>query len=331
MAVFTPIELSDIANWIAAEFAIGKATAVRGIQGGIENSNFFLDTEKNGIKEEYVLTLFERLNAAQLPYYLELMRHLANKGISVPKPIANHAGTILFELKSKPAAIVTKLPGTSRMQPTSTHCAMVGEMLAKMHLAGADFNAHQPNLRSLLWWRETVPKVLPHLATEQKALLLDELDFQERFFASPQYLNLPEGASHCDLFRDNVLFEGEGTQERLGGFFDFYFAGTDKWLFDLAVTINDWCLEEDGALDLNRAKALLGAYQTVRPLSTDELQSGPAMLRAAALRFWISRLWDFYLPRDAHMLIPHDPKHFERILLNRRNPTITPVFSGPHS
>lgn len=331
MAVFTPIELRDIANWIAAEFAIGKATAVRGIQGGIENSNFFLDTEKNGTKEEYVLTIFERLSAGQLPYYLELMRHLANKGISVPKPIANHAGAILFELKSKPAAIVTKLPGVSRMQPTSAHCAMVGEMLAKMHLAGADFRDHQPNLRSLPWWRETVPKVLPHLAAAQTALLLDELEFQEDFFASPQYQKLPEGASHCDLFRDNVLFEGEGAKERLGGFFDFYFAGTDKWLFDLAVTINDWCLEEDGALELNRTKALLSAYQSIRPLSADELQSGPAMLRAAALRFWISRLWDFYLPRDAHMLTPHDPKHFERILLNRRNPTITSAFFGSHS
>ena len=328
MAVFTSIELSDIADWISKDFAIGQAKAIRGIQGGIENSNFFLDTELRGSSQEYVLTIFERLNAVQLPYYLQLMRHLANKGIPVPKPIPNHAGIILFELKSKPAAIVSKLPGVSRMEPNPSQCVMVGAMLAKMHLAGASFDGDQPNLRSLPWWRETVPKVLPHLSTEQNMLLTDELHFQEVFFASPQYQHLPAGASHCDLFRDNVLFEGEGSQERLGGFFDFYFAGTDKWLFDLAVTINDWCLAADGGLDTERTSALLGAYQSIRPLSADELQSSPAMLRAAALRFWISRLWDFYLPRNAQMLTPHDPKHFERILLHRRNPATTSVFFG---
>lgn len=327
MAVFTPVELSDISEWISTDFDIGEASAVRGIQGGIENSNFFLDTTNARGPNEYVLTIFERLSAAQLPYYLELMRHLADKGIPVPKPIANHAGTILFALKNKPAAIVSKLAGASCMQPTATHCAMVGAMLAKMHLAAADFSGHQPNLRSLSWWRETVPAILPHLSAEQKTLLVDEMAFQEGFFASAAYRMLPEGASHCDLFRDNVLFEGQGPGLQLGGFFDFYFAGTDKWLFDLAVTINDWCLLEGGALDSSRAQALVDAYQSVRPLSPDELASIPAMLRAAALRFWISRLWDFYLPRDAQMLTPHDPAHFERILRSRRQSTAGNVFS----
>ena len=327
MAVFTPLELSDVSEWIAADFDIGAVTAVRGIQGGIENSNFFLDTANARGPNEFVLTIFERLTAAQLPYYLELMRHLAEKGIPVPKPIAHHAGTILFALKGKPAAIVSKLPGASCMQPTATHCAMVGAMLAKMHLAAADFSAHQPNLRSLGWWRETVPAILPHLNAEQSALLVDEMGFQEAFFASAAYRGLPEGASHCDLFRDNVLFEGQGSNLRLGGFFDFYFAGTDKWLFDLAVTINDWCLLEGGALDASRTQALVDAYQAVRPLSQDEQSSVAAMLRAAALRFWISRLWDFYLPRDAQMLTPHDPTHFERILRSRRQSMSGNVFS----
>ena len=312
MAVFTPVELSDISEWISADFDIGVASAVRGIQGGIENSNFFLDTNNERGPNEFVLTVFERLSAAQLPSYLELMRHLAEKGIPVPKPIANHAGAILFALKGKPAAIVSKLAGASCMQPSSAHCAMVGSMLAKMHLAGADFAQHQPNLRSLGWWRETVPAILPHLSDDQRSLLVDEMAFQEAYRA------LPEGASHCDLFRDNVLFEGQGSAMRLGGFFDFYFAGTDKWLFDLAVTINDWCFLEGGALDSGRMQALLDAYQSVRPLSPDELTSITAMLRAAALRFWISRLWDFYLPRDAQMLTLHDPSHFERILRSRR-------------
>lgn len=323
MAVFTPIELRDISDWISQDFDIGHAAEIRGIHGGIENSNFFLDTTKDGQKHEYVLTIFERLSAEQLPYYLELMRHLANKGIPVPKPIENHQGEILFSLKDKPAAIVTKLPGLSRLQPEANHCAMVGEMLAKMHLAGKDFPKSQENLRSLGWWQQTIPSVLPHLNSSQKDLLTHELSTQEDFFASSDYDRLPQGASHCDLFRDNVLFDPQSNDpkmDQLGGFFDFYFAGTDKWLFDLAVTANDWCLAQNKQdLDPERLNALLSAYQSVRPLTPEEQSNWILMLRAAALRFWVSRLWDFYLPRDAQMLTPHDPTHFERILLSRRS------------
>ena len=324
MAVFTSIELKDISHWIAEDFKIGQAGEIRGIHGGIENSNFFLDTLKNGKKEEYVLTIFERLSAQQLPYYLELMRHLANKGIPVPKPIENRKGEILFSLKGKPAAIVSKLPGLSRLQPEAKHCSMVGEMLAKMHLAGKDFSRTQENLRSLGWWQKTIPLVLPHLNTSQKDLLTHELAIQEDFFSSAAYDTIPQGASHCDLFRDNVLFDPQGSnnpaKDQLGGFFDFYFAGTDKWLFDLAVTANDWCLADNKQdLDPVRLDSLMKAYQSVRPLTKEEQASWPLMLRAAALRFWVSRLWDFYLPRDAQMLTPHDPTHFERILLSRRS------------
>jgi homoserine kinase type II len=324
MAVFTPIELDEISNWISQDFEIGQATEIRGIHGGIENSNFFLNTDLNGKKQEFVLTIFERLSAEQLPYYLELMRHLAIQGIPVPKPIENKQGQILFSLKGKPAAIVSKLPGLSRLQPEASHCALVGAMLAKMHLAGKDFPKTQENLRSLAWWQKTVPLVLPHLDTEQKELLSHELKSQEQFFSSAQYASLPQGASHCDLFRDNVLFDpghaSDTSKDQLGGFFDFYFAGTDKWLFDLAVTANDWCLADNKQdLDPDRLSALLSAYQSVRPLTENEQASWSMMLRAAALRFWISRLWDFYLPRDAQMLTPHDPKHFERILLSRHS------------
>ena len=323
MAVFTPIEIEDISQWLTQDFDIGQANAIRGIHGGIENSNFFLDTIKDGKKQEYVLTIFERLSAQQLPFYLELMRHLANKGVPVPKPIENKQGEILFTLKGKPAAIVTKLPGLSRLQPEANHCALVGEMLAKMHLAGKDFPKSQENLRSLAWWQKTIPQVLAHLNTSQKELITHELKTQEEFFSSGTYDGLPQGASHCDLFRDNVLFDPKGadiSQDALGGFFDFYFAGTDKWLFDIAVTANDWCLADNKQdLDPARLNAFMKAYQTVRPLTTDEKTSWPLMLRAAALRFWVSRLWDFYLPRDAQMLTPHDPTHFERILLSRRS------------
>ena len=324
MAVFTPIELSEISPWISQHFNIGEATDIRGIHGGIENSNFFLDTIQKGKTQEYVLTIFERLSAEQLPYYLELMRHLANKGIPVPKPIENHQGEILFSLKGKPAAIVSKLPGISRLQPAAKHCALVGEMLAKMHLAGKDFPQSQENLRSLGWWQQTIPLVLPHVNSSQKGLLTNELATQEAFFASSNYDALPQGASHCDLFRDNVLFDPNSSndprEDQLGGFFDFYFAGTDKWLFDLAVTVNDWCLADNKqGLDLARCDALLQAYQAIRPLTKEEHAGWPLMMRAAALRFWVSRLWDFYLPRNAQMLTPHDPSHFEHILLSRRS------------
>jgi homoserine kinase type II len=323
MAVFTPINLEDISQWITQDFDIGQASEIRGIHGGIENSNFFLDTIKDGKKQEYVLTIFERLSAEQLPFYLEFMRHLANKGVPVPKPIENKQGQILFTLKGKPAAIVTKLPGLSRLQPEANHCALVGEMLAKMHLAGKDFPKSQENLRSLAWWQKTIPQVLSHLNTSQKELITHELKTQEEFFSSGAYDGLPQGASHCDLFRDNVLFDPKGSNtsnDQLGGFFDFYFAGTDKWLFDVAVTANDWCLADNKEdLDPVCLDAFMKAYQSVRPLTKEEQASWPLMLRAAALRFWVSRLWDFYLPRDAQMLTPHDPTHFERILLSRRS------------
>jgi homoserine kinase type II len=324
MAVFTPIELHEISPWISNDFNIGEASAIRGIHGGIENSNFFLDTIQDGKKQEYVLTIFERLSAQQLPYYLELMRHLANQGIPVPKPIENKQGDILFSLKGKPAAIVSKLPGVSRLAPEAKHCALVGEMLAKMHLAGKSFSRTQENLRSLGWWQKTIPLVLPHLNTSQKELLTHELAVQEEFFSSAVYDGLPQGASHCDLFRDNVLFDtksaSDTSDDELGGFFDFYFAGTDKWLFDLAVTVNDWCLADNKQdLDPTRFDALMQAYQAVRPLTQGEQANWLLMARAAALRFWVSRLWDFYLPRDAQMLTPHDPTHFERILLSRRS------------
>jgi homoserine kinase type II len=325
MAVFTPLTLSEIAPRIQNEFKIGKAVALNGIHGGIENSNFFLDCTSDEVSH-YVLTIFERLSFTQLPYYLEFMLHLANQGISVPRPIANRAGQLLFELKGKPAAIVTKLIGQSVLTPLAQHCDAVGAELAKMHLAGQSFTPSQANLRSLPWWQETVPLVLPYLDSSQKELLLSEMRFQEAFFQSAVYQSLPAGPCHCDLFRDNVLFTTHTAQQSLGGFFDFYFAGNDKWLFDLAVTANDWCLEEpfangSGALNRDRLHALLASYIAVRPLSTGEEESWSAMLRAAALRFWISRLWDFYLPRNAQMLTAHNPSHFEQILRNRRHTT----------
>ena len=290
---------------------LGNLLALTGIQGGIENTNYFVSCEGG----EFVLTLFERLSAEQLPFYLYLMQHLARHGIPVPDPQANaHTGAVLHEVCGKPAAIVQRLAGKSQLAPQPVHCAAVGDMLARMHLAGRSYERQQPNLRGLPWWNDTVPLVLPHLDSQAAALLQAELAYQNAVAASSDYAALPRGPIHADLFRDNVMFDGE----RLTGFFDFYFAGVDTFLFDLAVCLNDWCIDlPSGQHDSARAEAMLAAYQAVRPLTDAERRLLPAMARAGALRFWISRLWDFYLPREASMLKPHDPTHFERVLRQR--------------
>ncbi len=309
MAVFTPVSLDDVRQWIT-QFPVGKALAISNIASGIENSNFFLSTERG----EYVLTIFENLSFAQLPFYLELMRHLAERGVLVPAPVPNAQGQLSVPLHGKPAAIVGKLAGASQMAPRAAHCAAVGAMLAKMHLAGRDFPLEQPNLRGLDWWQATTPQVLPFLSDDKAALLREEMRFQQAFAAGAIHAALPRGPVHADLFRNNVMFDGE----RLTGFFDFYFAGCDSWLFDVAVTVNDWCVDLDsGALDPVRTRALLDAYHAARPFDATEAQAWPAMLRAAALRFWLSRLYDLHLPRAAELLTPHDPGHFERILRER--------------
>ncbi|MEJ6005558.1 homoserine kinase [Paucibacter sp. AS339] len=313
MAVFTEVSLSE-AQALASRLKLGPVQTLRGISAGIENTNYFLTTESG----EYVLTVFERLSFEQLPFYLQLMKHLAGRGLAVPDPQADVDGQILFELQGKPAAVVNKLRGGHQLAPDLFHCEQVGAELARMHLAAQDFPLHQGNLRGLAWWSETVPVVLPFLTPEQAELISSELSFQQQLGASATYAELPRGPIHADLFRDNVMFEGLPGRERLSGCFDFYFAGVDAWLFDLAVCLNDWCIDHaSGRLDEQRAAAFVGAYESVRPLSGAEHRLLPAMLRAAALRFWISRLWDVYLPREASMLKPHDPSHFERVLRER--------------
>jgi homoserine kinase type II len=309
MAVFTPVT-EEQAALLMSQLGLGELTELRGIEGGIENTNYFATTDLG----EYVLTLFERLNHEQLPFYLYLMKHLAEKGIPVPNPAANSDGDILYTLCDKPAAVVNRLLGKSQLAPNAVHCAAVGAMMAHMHLAGKDYNRSQPNLRGLAWWNDTVPVVLPYLEEDQARLLQSELAYQNHIAQGAAYQALPKGPVHADLFRDNVMFDGE----KLTGFFDFYFAGNDTWLFDLSVCMNDWCIDlNSGEHAPERALAMLNAYQEVRPLRSAERQLLPAMLRAGALRFWISRLWDFHLPREASMLKPHDPTHFERVLRAR--------------
>jgi homoserine kinase type II len=309
MAVFTEVSFDEAAAFLNA-LNLGQLQSIKGAAGGIENTNYFIDTTEG----QYVLTLFERLTFEQLPFYLHLMKHLAARGIPVPDPAADAKGAILHRLKGKPAAVVNKLRGHSELAPTPAHCAGVGEMLARMHLAGLDFPRKQPNLRGLDWWNETVPVVLPYLTPTQRSLILGELAYQNHIAAASAYRSLPRGAIHADLFRDNVMFE----DGKLTGFFDFYFAGCDTFLFDIGVCLNDWCTDlATGAQDATRADAFMAAYQRVRALTAQERTLLPALQRAGALRFWLSRLWDFHLPRDAAVLKAHDPNHFERVLRER--------------
>jgi homoserine kinase type II len=313
MAVFTSVTHEQLRTWLA-RFPVGALRDWRGIAEGIENTNYFVDTDGG----RWVLTLFERLPPDRLPFHLDLMHHLAARGIPCPDPVADLDGALTAPLAGRPAALVTRLPGRGVERPTLAHAAPVGDLLARMHLAAADFPGRQPNPRGPDWWRATVPHLLPMLPGPQAALLADELDAQGRFAASDAARALPQGAVHADLFRDNVLFDGE----RIGGVIDFWFAGTDALLFDLAVTCNDWCIDDDsGVLDPVRLDALVGAYDARRPLAEAERAAWPMVQRAAALRFWISRLDDWHRPRPAEQLTPKDPGHFERILRGRRAAT----------
>ena len=313
MAVFTEVAFDD-ANALIARLNLGTLTELRGITSGIENTNYFVTCTKG----DYVLTLFERLTAEQLPFYLHLMKHLAMHGIPVPEPQADASGSLLHTLCGKPAAVVDKLTGGHQLAPDVHHCQQVGIMLARMHLAGQDFGMHQPNLRGIDWWIQATNEVAPFLSGDEHLLLDSELAYQQELAASPALQSLPRGPVHADLFRDNVMFDGLPGHEKLTGFFDFYFAGVDTFLFDIAVCLNDWCIDLDsGRLDEQRATAFCAAYDGARPLGGNELRLMPALLRAAALRFWISRLWDLHLPRDASLLKAHDPMHFERVLRER--------------
>jgi homoserine kinase type II len=313
MAVFTALTRAEAAAFLT-QFELGDLLELTGIHAGIENTNYFLTTDR----AEFVLTLFERLTFKQLPFYLQLMRHLARRRLPVPEPQESRAGSLLSELKGKPAAIVTRLPGKAVAAPSPAQCALVGAVLARMHLEGRDFPLFQPHLRGIGWWKEAVPRLEPHIPDHIFQTLAEETIYPDSFFRSAHFERLPAGPIHADLFRDNVLIVQEGGVDRIGALIDFYFAGCSIWLFDLAVTMNDWCIDlASGAFDAPRAQALIDAYHGVRPLAELEQECWRTVLRAAALRFWISRLHDYYMPRPAQLLTPHDPAHFERILQHR--------------
>jgi homoserine kinase type II len=283
VSVYTPVSEGELAGWLR-NYSVGTLTACEPVEAGIENTNYFVTTTQG----RYVLTLFERLPADELPFYIHLMAHLARHGIPCPAPIA------------------------SLKEPGVAHCGELGALLARMHLAGRSYSAYLENPRGPRWWRFAAREVRPYLDGTKLELLEKELAYQ----SAQRFPDLPRGPVHADLFRDNTLWQ----DGRISGVVDFYFAGVDCFLYDIAVCVNDWCLEDfrgGCALDGERMHALLSAYHGIRALNALEREAWPAMLRAAALRFWLSRLYDFHLPRPGMLVHAHDPEHFRRILESR--------------
>jgi len=301
MSVFTTVTPEQLAVWLK-QYPLGTLTDLQGIAAGIENTNYFVTTTQG----RYVLTLFEKLTARELPFYLNLMAHLAKQGVPCPAPVANNSGGYLGELNGKPASLVSRLTGKDIANPTVADCAKVGHVLARIHLAGQSYADRMDNPRGRRWWTAVMPDVLPFLDAADADLLQREVAAQE----AVRHDDLPRGAIHADLFRDNILFQdGE-----VAGVIDFYFACTDTLLYDVSITVNDWCMQSDSRLDPARARALLGAYHVERPFTAREHEAWTTLLRAGALRFWVSRLYDLHLPRPGEMTHAKDPAHFRRIL-----------------
>lgn len=301
MSVYTPVTTSDLDAWLL-RYALGGIVELVPIASGIENTNYFVTTDRG----RFVLTLYERLPAAELPFYLNLMAHLARSAVRVPMPIADRTGAFFSLLNGKPASLVERVEGAPIEAPGPSHCTEVGAELAQLHVAAQTYRARLTNRRGPAWWRQAARAVRPFLDAGQAELLEAEIRFQTGFGRG----KLPKGAIHGDLFCDNVLFAGP----QVAGIIDFGFAATDFFAYDLAITVNDWCVDDAGELDPSLVAAMLGAYDARRPLGPDEREAWPALLRAAALRFWLSRLYDLHLPRPGELVHAHDPSHFERIL-----------------
>ncbi|MFO1281122.1 MAG: homoserine kinase [Burkholderiales bacterium] len=304
MSVYTTVTADDLDAWLT-RYGVGTRTAHEPIASGIENTNYYLTTTRG----RYVLTLYERLPVDELPFYLNLMAHLARADAPVPAPEPDRTGALFSVLCGKPAGLVARVDGTARLSPSPENCSAAGDALARMHVAAHDYPGRLANRRGPEWWRQAARAVTPFLAPEQSALLSAELRFQDGCGRA----RLPRAAIHGDLFRDNVLFD----DGRVAGVVDFGFAATDYLAYDLAIAVNDWCVRDDGSLDGDRLAAFVGAYQARRPLTHDEREQWPALLRAAALRFWLSRLYDLHLPRAGELVHAHDPAVFERILASR--------------
>ncbi len=301
MSVFTTVTVDDLNEWLKA-YPLGSLLELKGIASGITNTNYFVTTTTG----RYVLTLFEEHSAEELPYFLNLMTHLAERGVPCPHPVKRNDGIQLDELNGKPAALVSCLAGCDISIPNELHCAEVGRVLANMHMAGESFVDKSHDTRDVIWREATAQKIINLLDSDDKVMLAEVMQRQ----AELKMEVLPQGVIHADLFRDNVLFDGD----KIGGIIDFYYACRGAFLYDLAIAVNDWCVNADGSLDKQRVMAMLHAYHAVRPLTTQEKMVWTDMLPIAALRFWLSRLKDKYFPHAGELTHAKDPQRFQKIL-----------------
>lgn len=301
MSVFTKVSHAELGEFLKA-YPVGELIGYQGIGEGVENTNYFVDTTDG----RWVLTLFERLNEQDLPFFLGLMDHLAGRGYPSAMPARTRSGDNLTTLNGKPAALVRRLTGQSVLFPSIAQCQAVGRALGELHIAGLSFAGHADNTRGPDWRRTTAETLLPKIDAEQRALIESELAAQ----AAVDWAALPQGVTHADLFRDNVLF----VEERLTGVIDFYYACNDSLAYDLAVTLNDWCTDPDGRPNPARWQMMMLAYRGCRELSPAERAVWPLVLRAAAFRFYLSRLYDWTFPREGDVVHVKDPAQYRRIL-----------------
>ena len=305
MAVYTEVSDEELDVFLA-QYPLGGVVSCKGIAEGVENSNFLLVTERG----PYILTLYEkRVDPRDLPFFLGLMEHLRDKGLACPQPVHGVDGTVLRDLCGRPAAIFTFLEGMWPRRVLGRHCGPLGEALAAMHLAGGDFAMSRPNALSVAGWRDLFERCRSRADSVQSGLAeLIESELAELEACWPA--GLPTGVIHADLFPDNVFFRGE----TLSGLIDFYFACTDFLAYDLAICLNAWCFEPDGSLNATKARALFAGYQRRRPLTAAELEAMPLLARGAALRFLLTRLYDWLNRPEGAMVTPKDPREYLRKL-----------------
>jgi homoserine kinase type II len=306
VAVYTDVAAEDLAACLAG-YELGELLAYKGIAEGVENSNFLLHTDRG----YFILTLYEkRVAPADLPFFLGLMEHLAARGLNCPQPVKNRDGQVLGRLAGRPAAIVTFLDGMWIRRPSPGHCGAVGEALAQLHLAGADFPLRRANALSVAGWRPLYEAARTKNAGRVQPGLTDALAVELAQLERAWPRDLPQGVIHADLFPDNVFF----LHDRLSGLIDFYFACTDTLAYDLAICLNAWCFETDHSYTVTKGRALLQGYAGKRPLSADEQRQLPLLCRGAALRFLLTRLVDWLDVPAGALVRPKDPMEYFRKL-----------------
>lgn len=310
MAVYTKVDEKTLEQFLST-YAVGELVHFAGITEGIENTNYFVTTSTG----HYVLTLFEIVGTKELPYFLGLMAFMSEHDIPCAHPVADKRGHTLRELEGRPAALVQRLDGASIDDVNAKHCAAVGHTLGKLHRVGLGFRHDQADIRGAAWREQVAAKLCGAMPKSDVVLLQDEVRYQCNSWTD----HVPRGQTHCDLFRDNVLFENGA----ISGMLDFYYACTDAFIYDLAIAVNDWCSIPDGTLDETRLEALLVCYARERRPEACETEYWPAAMRKAALRFWLSRAHDELFPRGGHLTKIKDAEVYRRILCHRRN-------SGPY-